>query len=128
MARKTTNTTTSTTNSTATSTATSKTAVRARETRRVTSLEARDGKALSSLEEAVVRMHHGVSVKPQANLATNGTTDELMAQFFEIEVRAHVESGRIDDLPDVPQGKKDPGGRAKNERTAKVVAELKKKK
>ena len=107
-----------------TSKTTSKSATRTRETRRVTSLESKPGKALTSLEEAVVRMHHGVSVKAQAQLPTNGVTDELMAQLFEMEVRAHVESGRIDDLPDVPQKKP---ARTSNARTAKVVAELKKK-
>ena len=97
-----------------------------RETKRVTSLEAKKQKVLTSLEEAVVRMHHGVSVKPAAQLPSNGVTDELMGQLFEMEVRAHVESGRIDTLPEVPATK----SRAKpaNARTAKVVAELKKKK
>jgi hypothetical protein len=110
------------------STGKAKTATTTKETRRVTSLEAKDGKALSSLEEAVVRMHHGVSVKKEAQLPTNGVTDELMAQMFEMEVRAHVESGRIDDLPDVPAGKKKPAAATQNARTAKVVSELKKKK
>lgn len=130
MARKTTTTTTTarTGTATATSPAGAKATTRARETRRVTSLEPKGGKVLTSLEEAVVRMHHGVSVKPQAQLPTNGVTDELMAQLFEMEVRAHVESGRIDDLPDVPAGKRDGRVRSQNARTAKVVAELKKKK
>ncbi len=108
-------------------TATTATTEKVKETRRVTSLEAKSGKVLTSLEEAVVRMHHGVSVKAQAQLPTNGVTDELMAQLFEMEVRAYVESGRIDDLPDVPAGKSRRGPRAQNARTAKVVAELKKK-
>ncbi|HEY4222731.1 MAG TPA: hypothetical protein VGO62_15350 [Myxococcota bacterium] len=75
---------------------------------------------LTSLEEAVVRMHHGVSVKAESELATNGTTDELMGQMFEMEVRAHVETGRIDGLPDVPADEK-------NARTQKLVAALKNK-
>lgn len=112
----------------ATSTTSKRTATTTtRETKRVTSLEPKKQKVLTSLEEAVVRMHHGVSVKPQAQLPTNGVTDELMGQLFEMEVRAHVESGRIDTLPEVPATK----SRAKapaNARTAKVVAELKKKK
>lgn len=126
MARKTTNTTT--TSRTVTRTQAERATSKARETRRITSLEPKGGKVLTSLEEAVVRMHHGVSVKPQAQLATNGVTDELMGQLFEMEVRAHVESGRIDELPDVPAGKRDGRARAQNARTAKVVAELKKKK
>lgn len=131
MARKTT-TTTTTTSATAT-TAKAPANVKAKDTRRITSLEPRasqDGrqKVLTSLEEAVVRMHHGVSVKPQAQLPTNGVTDELMGQLFEMEVRAHVESGRIDGLPDVPAAKASVRRKAPNARTAKVVAELKKKK
>jgi hypothetical protein len=114
MARKTTTTTTR---------GTARTTPRAKETRRVTSLEPKPHKQLTSLEEAVVRMHHGVSLKPQAVLPTNGVTDEVMAQLFEMEVRAFVESGRIDDLPEVPAGKRKSG----NARTAKLVAELKKK-
>ena len=66
MARKTTTTTTG---------QTAKAKAKAKQTRRVTSLEPRAGTHLSSLEEAVVRMHHGVSVKPQALLQTNGVTD-----------------------------------------------------
>jgi hypothetical protein len=114
MARKTTTTTTK---------GTAKTSSKTKETRRVTSLEPKQQKQLTSLEEAVVRMHHGVSLKAQAQLPTNGVTDELMAQLFEMEVRAFVESGRIDELPDVPAGKRKSG----NARTAKLVAELKKK-
>ena len=126
MARKTTTTTTNTTTA-----ATAK--VKVKDTRRVTSLEARsspDGRlqVLTSLEEAVVRMHHGVSVKAQAQLPSNGVTDELMGQLFEMEVRAHVESGRIDGLPDVPPAKAALRRKTPNARTAKVVAELKKKK
>ena len=100
-----------------------------KETRRVTSLESKSGKVLTSLEEAVVRMHHGVSLKASAQLPSNGVTDELMAQLFEMEVRAHVESGRIDALPDVPAADSRRGTKptAQNARTAKVVAELKKK-
>ena len=116
-------------NTSATTTATTtKVAQKSGGTRRITSLEPKASRVLSSLEEGVVRMHHGVSVKPQAVLATNGASDELMAQLFEMEVRAHIESNRIDDLPDVPAGKKQRGSKAPNERTAKVVAELKKKK
>jgi hypothetical protein len=91
-------------------------------TRRVQSLEPKKGKSLSSLEEAVVRMHHGVSVKPSAKLPTNGVNDDVMAQMFEIEVKAHVETGRIDDLPDLPKK-----AAPKNAKTAKVVEKLKKK-
>jgi hypothetical protein len=92
-----------------------------RETKRVSSLEPRDGQLLSSLEEAVVRMHHGVSMKSDARLPTNGVTEEVMTKLLEMEVRAFEETGRIDELDDVPDGAE------ANERTARIVAELKKK-
>ena len=97
----------------------SKSTTKTQTTRRVESLEPKKGKQLSSLEEAVVRMHHGVSVKSSAKLPSNGVNDEVMAQLFEIEVKSHVESGRIDDLPEIPK---------KNAKTAKVVEKLKSKK
>lgn len=90
-------------------------------TQRVTSLEPKDGRLLSSLEESVVRMHHGVSLKPGARLPTNGVNDEVMAQLLEMEVRAFEETGRIDELDDVPEGAEP------NEATSRIVAELKKK-
>ncbi len=100
-------------------------AVPQKDTVRVTSLEAKPGKALSSLEEAVVRMHHGVSVKNDAILATNGVSDELMAKLLEMEVNAFEKSGRADELDDAPEAAvgRRAGG---NARTAKIVADLKK--
>lgn len=93
-----------------------------KKTTRVTSLEPREGMRLTSLEEAVVRMHHGVSVKPEAKLPTNGVSEELMARLLEMEVRAFEETGRADDLDDVPAA----AGEA-NEQTRRIVSELKKK-
>jgi hypothetical protein len=92
------------------------------ETQRVTSLEPRAGKQLTSLEEAVVRMHHGVSVRPDAGLPTNGVTDELMSKLLDIEVRAFEETGRIDDLDDIPAGET-----PSSERVSRIVSELKRK-
>ena len=136
MARKT-STTSTTSTDTSTRTATSKrgakeavkeaTRERRKDTRRITSLVAKPGKVLSSLEEAVVRMHHGVSVKPQAQLPTNGVTDALMGEFFEMEIRAHTESGRIDDLPEIPEAARRSASTPANARTRKLVEELKKK-
>ncbi len=98
------------------------TATTTRETRRVQSLETKQGQMLTSLEEAVVRMHHGVSLRPEARLPTNGVSDEVMAQLLEMEVRAFEMTGRIDDLDDVPAG-----AEHSNERTRRIVDELKKK-
>jgi len=92
-----------------------------RETQRVTSLEPREGRMLSSLEESVVRMHHGVSVKADAALPTNGVNDDVMTQLLEMEVRAFEATGLLDELDDVPEGA------VLNEATSRIVAELKKK-
>ncbi len=99
---------------------TTATTTKTRELRRVQSLEPREGQLLTSLEEAVVRMHHGVSMKAEALLPTNGMNDELMARLHEMEVRAFEVTGRIDELDDVPEGA------SSNERTARIVDELKK--
>jgi hypothetical protein len=90
-----------------------------RETRRVQSLEPKEGTRLTSLEEAVVRMHHGVSLRPDARLPTNGVNDEVMAQLLEMEVRAFEATGRIDELDDIPDGGE------QNPRTRRIVDELK---
>ena len=92
------------------------------ETKRVTSLESREGQRLSSLEEAVVRMHHGVSVKPEAQLATNGVNDEVMAQLLEMEVKAFEQTDRLDELDDIPEDR-----RPLNDATERVVSKLKSK-
>lgn len=96
----------------------------ATKTQRITSLEPRDAKQLTSLEEAVVRMHHGVSVQPDAQLPTNGVSDELMTKLLEMEVKAFEETGRLDELDDIPENEP---GRVVNEQTARIVRELKSK-
>lgn len=97
------------------------------ETRRVKSLTPKTGRQLSSLEEAVVRMHHGVSVRAEAELSSNAVTDELATELLDREVDAHIATGRADELPDVPtntkNGNKKPVGNAKSQ---KLIASLKK--
>jgi len=116
MARSKTTTTTSTTTTTRT------------ETRRVKSLEAKAGRQLSSLEEAVVRMHHGVSVKPTAALASNAVTEALADQLLDMEVDAHIATGRAEELPDVPADERRAGKKpVGNARTQKMLSALKKK-
>jgi predicted TIM-barrel enzyme len=98
------------------------------ETRRVTSLEPKAGRQLSSLEEAVVRMHHGVSVKAQAVLATNAVTDALADQLLDMEVDAHIATGRAEELPDVPADERRAGQKpVGNVRTQKILSALKQK-
>jgi hypothetical protein len=111
---------------TTTTTSTSTTTTNKTETRRVTSLQARPGKQLTSLEEAVVRMHHGVSLKPAAALATNGVTDALSSQLLDLEVDAHIATGRSEDLPDVPVDERSPARKpVGNARSQKVADRLK---
>lgn len=117
MARKTTTTTTTSTTTTAKT-----------ETRRVKSLEPKAGHKLSSLEEAVVRMHHGVSIKPTAPLATNAVTDVLAGQLLDMEVDAHIATGRSEELPDVPADERKAGKKpVGNARTQKMLQALKQK-
>lgn len=112
---------------TATTTTTSTAKQTTTETRRVQSLTPKAGKQLSSLEEAVVRMHHGVSVRAEAELSSNAVTDELANELLDREVDAHIATGRADDLPDVPadakKNNKKPVGNAKSQ---KLIASLKK--
>ena len=116
MARKTATTTTTTTQTTT-------------EARRVQSLTPKAGKQLSSLEEAVDRMHHGVSVRAEAELVSNAVTDDLAAELLDREVDAHIATGRADDLPDVPpeaQKAKRNKKPAANAKSQKLIASLKK--
>jgi len=87
-------------------------------TKRVTSLDTKSGAHLSALEESVVRMHHGISLMPQAPLATHGGNEEVMAQLLEMEVRAFEKTERVFDLEDIPQGRS-------NAQTARIVDKLK---
>ncbi len=107
-----------------TATTTTTTTTKSTATRRVQSLEPKAGQRLSSLEESVVRMHHGVSVRAEAELATNAVTEELAAELLDREVDAHIATGRAEELPDVPaEAKKKPVANAKAQ---KMIQKLKK--
>ncbi len=108
-------------------TTTTSTTTTATETRRVTSLEPRAGQQLSSLEEAVVRMHHGVSVRAEADLATNAVNDDLAAQLLNIEVEAHITTGRAEELPDIPADDRTPQKAVGSDKTQKMLQALKQK-
>lgn len=107
---------------TSTSTTTTTTTTSKTETRRVTSTQPKAGRQLSSLEEAVVRMHHGVSLKPEAALVSNGVTEELATQLLDMEVDAHIATGRAEELPDVPADERGaarkPVGNARSQKMA----------
>jgi hypothetical protein len=90
-------------------------------TQRVTSLAPKADETLSSLEEAVIRMHHGVSLKANAELATNMANEELREELVGMEVDAHVSTGRIDDLPEIPAQ----SAGASNAKTDDIVGKLK---
>ncbi len=98
------------------------TSTQTRDTLRITRLEPNEGKKLTSLEEAVVRMHHGVSLHADAPLPTNGVSQELMAQLLDMELRAFEETGRIEELDDLPAGAR----ASSNEHTRRIIDELNK--
>jgi hypothetical protein len=126
--KTTTTTTTTATITTATKAAAKAAAKAAVQPQRVTSLEPAAGRQLSSLEEAVVRMHHGVSVKAAATLATNAVTDVLAGQLLDMEVDAHIATGRSEELPDVPADDRSAARKpVGNARTQKLLSALKKK-
>ena len=105
---------------TTTTTSTTKT----KKTERVKSLDPAPGKQLSSLEESVVRMHHGISVKPEATLTSNVVNKEIGEEMEEMEVDAFVETGRIDTLTPRPADGK---AEKANQKTNRIVDGLKEK-
>jgi hypothetical protein len=105
----------STTTTTTTTTKTTK-------TKRLTQLVAEPGKLLSSLEESVVRMHHGISIKPEAALTSNAVNLEVAEDMEDIEIDAYVETGRIEALGAVP---KEGASKPQNDKTAKILDGLK---
>ena len=75
---------------------------REQRTLRLDRIETKAGEMLTSLEEATLRMHHGISIKPEGVLATNALSEALREELLEIELRAFVETRRVDELPDLP--------------------------
>ena len=71
-------------------------------TLRLDHIETKSGEMLTSLEEATLRMHHGISIKPEGVLATNALSEALREELLEMEMRAFVETRRVDELPDLP--------------------------
>ena len=75
---------------------------REQRTQRLDRIETKSGEMLTSLEEATLRMHHGISIKPEGVLATNALSEALREELLEMELRAFVETQRADELPDLP--------------------------
>ena len=75
---------------------------REQRTLRLNHIETKSGEMLTSLEEATLRMHHGISVKPEGLLATNALSETLRDELLEIELRAFQQTGRAEELPDLP--------------------------
>lgn len=71
-------------------------------TQRLDCIEAKSGEMLTSLEEATLRMHHGISIKPEGVLATNALSEALREELLEMELRAFIETDRVLELPDLP--------------------------
>jgi hypothetical protein len=73
-----------------------------KQTQRLSDIETKAGEMLTSLEEATLRMHHGISLKPEGVLATNALSEPLREELLEIELNAFEQTGRIEQLPDLP--------------------------
>jgi hypothetical protein len=92
-------------------------------TQRVKSLATKPGAVMSSTEEAVLRMHHGIAVKPEAALASNAVTAKLAVELHDREVDAFIESGMHEHLDDVPAAARKGSS---NQRTQSIAERLKK--
>lgn len=68
--------------------------------RRLTRVEARAGQSLTSAEENVMRMHHGLDVGLHTPLPTNAINAAIRQQLLEIELRAYQATGRWQDHGD----------------------------
>ncbi|MBL93042.1 MAG: hypothetical protein CMH56_14670 [Myxococcales bacterium] len=94
---------------------------REQKTLRLDHIEAKPGEMLTSLEEATLRMHHGISIKPEGVLATNALSEGLREELLEMELRAFVETRRVDELPDLPS---DVMKKKLSPRAQKIVAKI----
>ncbi len=65
--------------------------------RRLKNLSGHNGR-LSSLEEAVLRGHHGIGLKEEAFLPTHCVNDTLKHFLLRMELEAFEKSGRIMEL------------------------------
>ena len=75
---------------------------RDKQTQRLSEIDTKAGEMLTSLEEATLRMHHGISLKPEGVLATNALSEPLREELLEMELNAFEKTGRIAQLPDLP--------------------------
>jgi hypothetical protein len=71
-------------------------------------------KVLTSLEENVLRMHHGISEVGTTELGTKAVSAELAEMLYAIEARAYEMTGRVSSQSKKPSPK------------AKIVDQLKK--
>lgn len=65
--------------------------------RRLTRVEPRPGQTLTSAEENVMRMHHGLDAGLHTPLPTNAINAAIRQQLLEIELRAYQATGRWQD-------------------------------
>lgn len=91
-------------------------------TRRLTSVSPRSGQTLTSAEENVLRMHHGLTVAQDEPLPTNAVTAALRQQLLEIETRAYTATGRAQQEP----GGEDEAAPVPSATKSKIVSRLRK--
>ena len=109
-------------NKKAQSTSTKKISTASVQTQRVTSLEQKADAGLSTLEEAVIRMHHGISVRSNAVLSAATGDDALRRKLLAMEANAFLKTGRIHELDDVPP---EAYAESENPNTRAVIDKLK---
>ena len=62
--------------------------------KRLTRVDPKAGQSLTSLEENMLRMHHGVDAGLHTPLPTNAINAAIRQQLLEIELRAYAATGR----------------------------------
>ncbi|MBI5493608.1 MAG: hypothetical protein HY904_01195 [Deltaproteobacteria bacterium] len=87
--------------------------------RRLSNVKTRPGETLSSAEENVLRMHHGMEVGLHDPLPSNAVNSALRQYLLDIEKRAYLATGRH--LQD-PEGEEP---EANDEAKDRIVAKLK---
>lgn len=86
-----------------------------------------EGTTTTSLEEAVFRMKHGISLDKSAPLPSNAVNSEVEEFLLEIELRALKHTGQIDQVLENYRAKI-ALDKLENSSTEKIVAQIKAKK
>ena len=91
-------------------------------TKRLNSVSRQNGH-MSSKKEAILRMHHGITVKEEAILPVHASHGPLYEQLLEIELRAFEATGRMAEMleltPDIET-------QTQNAKSLEIIRKLKK--